>query len=69
MADQGNTEQVILPDDDQGDAGGAGERDEGIEDISKVGIGSDINSGDEEPEVPPSEQDEGSEGTSPIALA
>jgi hypothetical protein len=58
MADQGVNEQDILPDEDQQGAGGEGERDPNVEDISKVGIGSDINSGDEDPEGLPAEGDD-----------
>jgi hypothetical protein len=58
MADQGVNEQDILPDGEENSAGGEGERDPNVEDISKVGIGSDINRGDEEPEGLPSEDDD-----------
>lgn len=55
-------EQDILPDEPEQGAGGAGERDQGVEDQSGVGIGDEsIRSGDEAPdasELP----DEGFEG-------
>jgi hypothetical protein len=50
---QERTEQDLLPDEGEKDAGGEGERDQGVEDITKVGIGDDdIRSGDEGPDAP-----------------
>jgi len=61
MADQGNDEeQDLLPDGPDDGAGGSGERDEGIQDISGVGAGSDIESGDADPD--PDLPAEGSDG-------
>lgn len=62
MADQGNDEdQDLLPDGPADGVEGVGDRDEGVQDISGVGAGSDITSGDANPE--PDLPQEGIEGT------
>lgn len=53
MSGDQQDEQDLLPDTaDERDADGDAERDEGVEDESKVGIGSDVISGDNQPDDP-----------------